>query len=790
VLFREEGSNPALYQFLERVRGAAKGSRLHYFPHLTYNTPQDDALRAIIGKRQMTETPAPIPEKISRYEILREIGRGGMATVYLANDPNFGREVAIKILPHELMHDPSFRARFQREARTIATLEHPAIVPVYDFGEENGQPFLVMRYLSGGSLVARIRAGPMPAEEAARILARIGSALDAAHAKGIVHRDLKPANILFDQYGEAYLGDFGIAQLSGGSSTLTGSMILGTPAYMSPEQISGEKKVDGRSDIYALGIVVYEMLTGQTPFQADSPVKMMMMHVSTPLPPITKIDARIPAGSSAVLERALAKEPEQRYQKAADFSRAFDEITTQRNPRPAVPPAGAIDPTAATGDFPQTDSRLQQNQPASPAGRGKGRRWTPLAIAASLAVCLCLGGGGGAVLLSSDFGKWLLAAPLESTPTAEPTAAPTGITLPTDAPAPSVEAPTPSPSAVPYVAGEPFQLTNGLGVSSKPRIAMDSKGVVHAFWMDKTDELDGQIFHRALSGGIWSEAECVSCQAGKVEYLYEYEFTARANGSVCAAFQWTPEYRYVVSTACYLGEGPAEIQELEFPGDEIEFLMDMDPSGNLITVFRTTKSIQFGGQSVSDNSILMYAPAFAIDSRGGYHLAWVRDSEPPVLVSRFSTNQGATWSAPQVLIKENINISSELILFAGSDGEMHLLISDNPVRTLRWKGTWSAVTLLSEDFIPYDFSYVSGKNGKLMLLGTGYYSGYRGIWSSDFNTEKGVWTTPLLMRSLDTLMINGFSATAGSNGRILLAYGQNSDDVLNGEIWFLEASAH
>jgi hypothetical protein len=312
---------------------------------------------------------------------------------------------------------------------------------------------------------------------------------------------------------------------------------------------------------------------------------------------------------------------------------------------------------------------------------------------------------------------------------------------------------------------------------------------VHAFWMDKTDELDGQIFHRALSGGAWSEAECVSCQAGKVEYLYEYEFAARADGSVCAAFQWTPDYSYVVSTACYLGEGPVEIQELEFPGDKIGFLMDLDPSGKLVTVFRTTKSIQFGDQSVSDNSILMYSPAFAIDSRGGYHLAWVRDSEPAVLVSRFSANKGATWSAPQVLIKEKINISSELILFAGPDGDMHLLINDNSVRTLHWTGTWSAATVLSEDFIPYDFSYVSGKNGKLMLLGTGYFSGYTGIWASDFNTEKGDWTTPLLMRSLDTLMVDGFSATAGPNGRILLAYGQNSEDVLNGEIWFLEASA-
>ncbi len=355
----------------------------------------------------MTETPASAPQKISRYEIRRELGRGGMAAVYLAYDPNFDREVAIKVLPHELMHDPAFRTRFHREARTIAALEHPAIVPVYDFGEQDGQPFLVMRYLSGGSLVARIRSGPVPAGEAARILARIGSALDAAHAKGIVHRDLKPANILFDQYGEAYLGDFGIAQLSEGSSTLTGGMILGTPAYMSPEQISGEKKVDGRSDIYALGIVVFEMLTGKTPFQADSPVKLMMMHISTPPPSISETDAKLPPGSAAVLERALAKEPDQRYQKAAEFSRAFEDLTAQRKPRPAASFTEDAGPIPPTLDFPRADVRPDESK-KSPSGVGRKLiRATPWAVAAAVAVCLCVGGGGGALLL--EFGFWKMA---------------------------------------------------------------------------------------------------------------------------------------------------------------------------------------------------------------------------------------------------------------------------------------------------------------------------------------------------------------------------------------------
>ncbi len=737
----------------------------------------------------MTETPASAPQKISRYEIRRELGRGGMAAVYLAYDPNFDREVAIKILPHELMHDPAFRTRFHREARTIAALEHPAIVPVYDFGEENGQPYLVMRYLSGGSLVARIRAGPVPAGEAARILARIGSALDAAHAKGIVHRDLKPANILFDQYGEAYLGDFGIAQLSGGTSTLTGSMILGTPAYMSPEQISGEKKIDGRSDIYALGIVVFEMLTGQTPFQSDSPVKLMMMHVSAPPPKVSETEAKLPPGSAAVLERALAKEPDERYQKAAEFSRAFQDVTGERKPVPAASPtenAGVMPPTR---DFPRPDAKQEDSKRSSSGLGGRLIRWTPWAAAAAIFVCLCLGGGGGALLLNSDFGKWLLAAPAKATPTVALTATLTQTGIPADTPTPGVEAATPSPSALPYVPGQPFLLTDGNDVSSRPRIAVDSKGVVHAFWMDKTDALNGQVFHRALAGdGTWGDPECVSCQAGKPEYMYEYKFAANG-GLVCAAFQWMPEFRYVVTTACYRGAGPANLQNTEMPAGNIDFLMDMDPSGGLVTVFRTTKTFLSGEQTLSDGPLSMFSPVFGIDQSGGYHLAWIRDSVPPVLVYRHSAGSGAAWSAPAVILSQGLTVASELQFFAGPDGEMYLLIGDSPGRILRWKGSWSPVRTLAADYLPYDFSLITTKKGKVALLSIGYFSGNRAVWSFEFDEGTGDWSPPILLRGLDNLMIHGFSAAISPGGKLLLAYGDNDEDLLNGEIYFLETAS-
>lgn len=274
------------------------------------------------------------PKKIGRYEIQEELGRGGMATVFKAYDPHFERTVAVKVLPREFLHESEFRARFVREAKTIAALEHPAIVPVYDYGEDNGQPFLVMRHMPGGSLTERMTQGPMPTEEVARILRRIGSALDQAHARGIVHRDLKPSNILFDQFGEAYLADFGIVRISSSSAALTASgSLVGTPAYMSPEQVYGDKELDGRSDIYALGVILFQMLTGGVPFSADTPARMMMKHVMDPVPLIREKRPDLPPDYDEVITKAMAKDREDRFPKASELSQAVSEAT-KRSIRP------------------------------------------------------------------------------------------------------------------------------------------------------------------------------------------------------------------------------------------------------------------------------------------------------------------------------------------------------------------------------------------------------------------------------------------------------------------------
>src|SRR5512136_3410759 len=267
---------------------------------------------------------------IGRYEVKSEIARGGMATVYHAYDPRFERDVAIKLLPQVFLHDPQFRVRFEREALMIALLEHPAIVPVYDMGEEDGQPYIVMRYMSGGSLGDKLKNGPIPLRECMEMYLRLAPALDTAHARGVTHRDVKPDNLLFDKYDNVFLSDFGLARLREtiGFANISDGSIMGTPAYMSPEQIQGDHETDGRSDIYSMGVVLYHMLCGIVPFSGTTAASVMMMHLVNPVPQIRDQNKSLPTGIQGVLDIAMAKKPDDRYQSAGEFAKAIQAITT------------------------------------------------------------------------------------------------------------------------------------------------------------------------------------------------------------------------------------------------------------------------------------------------------------------------------------------------------------------------------------------------------------------------------------------------------------------------------
>src|ERR687889_337594 len=256
-----------------------------------------------------------------RYDVGRPLGTGGMGEVFLARDRVLGRDVALKVLRRQYAGDSEFAERFKREARSAASLSNPNIVQVYDRGEtEEGASYIAMEYVPGGTLKERIlREGPLEAADAAGLGAQVAEALGAAHDRGMVHRDVKPQNVLLAARGGEEGADFGIAR-AGSSATIsrTGS-VLGTAGYMSPEQALG-KPATPKSDLYALGVVLYEALTGELPYTADNPIAVSMKHVNEPLRPPVELNPLIPEGMNALVTRLMAKDPEDRYADADELA--------------------------------------------------------------------------------------------------------------------------------------------------------------------------------------------------------------------------------------------------------------------------------------------------------------------------------------------------------------------------------------------------------------------------------------------------------------------------------------
>lgn len=275
------------------------------------------------------------------YKLVAILGRGGMASVYRGYQESIDRSVAVKVLPLEYMHDPSFSERFVAEARMLAKLVHPSIMPLYDFGTAE-VPYIIMPLMANGTLADRLARGPLAVGEVLRIMVPIASALDYAHKLGVIHRDLKPSNILFDQNDTPYLGDFGIAKALEATSGLTGTGIIGTPDYMSPEQAQGEP-LDGRSDIYALAVVVYQLLAGEQLFKGTTPMAVVLKHVTEPPPAVRLMRPDLPEGVDVVLRKALAKKRDQRFQTASEFISALATVFGQlTHVIPGLPSAGDI----------------------------------------------------------------------------------------------------------------------------------------------------------------------------------------------------------------------------------------------------------------------------------------------------------------------------------------------------------------------------------------------------------------------------------------------------------------
>jgi serine/threonine protein kinase/ligand-binding sensor domain-containing protein len=442
-----------------------------------------------------------IGHMLGQYQIIEQIGVGGMATVYKAYQASMDRYVAIKVLPQQLAEDPEFIGRFEQEALTIAHLENKHILPVYDYGHHNGYTYLVMRYVGTGTLKDLVAQGPLPLADAVHYLAQLADALQYAHDHGVVHRDVKTSNVLTGENRECYLTDFGIAKLAAGAAHFTGTgSVIGTPAYMSPEQCNG-LPVDARSDIYSLGIVLYEMLTGALPFEAETPVAVVLKQINEPLPPPRNLNPAIPEAVEQVLFRALAKEPDDRFQSCQSFADAlqaayqsFTEHQTAALAAPTTPPTRpAIDASSTR------ESRPTTSPPTTPpsARRPRWLLWGglgALVLAAIIIAGIVLSGGGSK---------------------ATPTSAPTAIGAAGEVAAPSVSATpgemvTPTTAEPTVSAGEVaapatwtvFTSTRGENPGDRQLLISDN-----ALWMSSPGGLvrwqrDGTYTHYTTADGL------------------------------------------------------------------------------------------------------------------------------------------------------------------------------------------------------------------------------------------------------------------------------------------------
>lgn len=345
-------------------------------------------------------------QNVGPYRVLEQLGQGGMATVYKAYHAALDRYVALKVLHPAFREEATFLARFTREARVVARLEHPNIVPIYDFSEQDGQPYLVMKYIEGETLKARLARDPLSAEEAVRVVQSVGAALAFAHGKGILHRDIKPSNILLTPDGGIYLADFGLARIAqSGESTLSSDMMLGTPHYISPEQAQGMKNLDEGTDIYSFGVVLYELSVGRVPFNADTPFSIIHDHIFTPLPLPHTINPNVPPAVERVLLKALAKDRKDRYADVDSLVKAFAAAvrgvqdggraattgaskpelpaTERGSPKPVLPPT-------TRGTILSASAASSPNVRSGKSFWTRLPRWLVITVPIFLCICSCL----------------------------------------------------------------------------------------------------------------------------------------------------------------------------------------------------------------------------------------------------------------------------------------------------------------------------------------------------------------------------------------------------------------
>ena len=483
----------------------------------------------------------PAGSTLGRYRIIAQLGRGGMATVFRCHDPNLDRMVAVKVLPSYHQEDPTFTARFSQEAQTVASLNHPNILQIYDFGEDKGYSYIVSELVKGGDLQDKIAGGKaLSMDELMKYMGPLAGALDYAHAAGIVHRDLKPANVLLDEDDRPILADFGLARMMESAARFTAAnQALGTPEYMAPEQAMGAD-ADHRSDLYAFGVMIYQMFLGETPFHADTPAATLMAHVHQPLPLPSSINPDLEPRLEATLLKALAKSPEDRFQSASEMVQALNVASGKEAYVPegddlgatAVMDSAEVDPTSALDAATAVmgaalPASVGVTQEAPSPGAPGATAPTPTAPPAEPEVAapgrpkwLIPAGAAAVVVVAIVVAFVALQSGPEPVPTPAPTAAAAAIApeaQPTaEAPAAQAQPTAEPPAATPAPAAVTAPVTTGESDECKSRIQTTDQNITIAEALRNAQGLirraeENVVKLRSLPEGIRVQTELRTC---------------------------------------------------------------------------------------------------------------------------------------------------------------------------------------------------------------------------------------------------------------------------------------
>lgn len=687
-------------------------------------------------------------ENLGPYQVIGQVGKGGMATVYKAFHAATNRYVALKVLPEQLTDQPQFVERFRQEAQTIANLQHPHILPVFDYGESAGRMYMVMRYLDTGTLTERMKTRPLALKEVDHFFTQLLDALGYAHAQNVVHRDIKPSNALVDAQDNLFLTDFGIAKILERQThfTETGAM-MGTPDYMSPEQAQGVR-VDQRSDIYSVGVILYEMVTGRVPFEAETPLAVILKHISEPLPPPTTLKPDLSPHLERVILKALAKKPEDRFATCAEFLEAWREALQLIEqgvvaPRPETTPP----PTSPT----ETKSpRAGISQPST----GRNDVGLILGCLGGLAVLACVlvvAGGWAMASLGPSLGNLfptqavlptgpVITRPPEIDVTLEVVSTPRPTTA--VATVPPALPPTPTAPAVP----EAFNISNNPGASESPQVMVDDDGLVHVLWFDQSLRDDGDLLYRMYVGGAWSEAENLTAgQRGPVRGTARW--VRQPNGPWCAIWAGGLDWQM----RC-LGNGQwlaaervrTDVSWADYPG------FAFAPDGELKIAHVEFNVAYFEGAQLSDGANTIHDLKMTLDAEGNPHVVWIEHAGGNFIVNyRHSPDGGDTWEAVLTVSDDETHagLGSAIDLVADAQGQVHLAWISSPFLASRgatfyrrWSadGGWGPLVELPGGRPLTEMSLAVDAEGLAHLAAAGLVLDERGVLYAR-QTAEGHW---------------------------------------------------